>query len=229
MKTAVFILNLIYAILGLALMAVTIRYPRAVFIELPLAILRGIFFNALPFDLADPAGAVTGKNLSNEYRTRRRRFITFSKTDKFMVTTGTDVGMVKIKINESLETLDEKMKFDEFKFICAADHTIIIPPKNISFYNFNYLIQSMTDDPVKTVGLVEGKRLSYTVYNDRKTINLIGCTNKGEKFFISLFDNFTKKQFLRINDDIETIPEYDVFAIKRTISERPVSMSDLKE
>ncbi|HMG94000.1 MAG TPA: hypothetical protein VK589_28265 [Chryseolinea sp.] len=79
------------------------------------------------------------------------------------------------------------------------------------------MIQFLTDE-VNTVGLVEGDGLAFTVYEDPETSNLIGQTDQGEKFFISLVDNFDKKQFLRMNDELELLEEYSVSRIKSDLS-----------
>jgi hypothetical protein len=208
----------------MALLAITIRYPRTVFIESPLAIIKFPFTIiirrlALPFGfLIALFGLIIGKDISNEYRTRRRRYLTFSGCNKFLLTTGTDEQMVKTKIIEGIESIDAEVRIEEFEFSSGVEQTITIPPKNISFHDFNYLVQWLTDGKVRTVGLVENKRMTYTVYDDPDTTNLIGQTDLGEKFFISLADNFNKRQFLRINDEIELVEEYNISRIKSELS-----------
>lgn len=222
MKTIELVINGIFLAAALAFLVFIIRYPRKVFIELPLGIINFIIYVIkeelfIGFFLG-LFGLIIGQDLDNEYKTRKKKYLTFSKTNKYLITTGTDEGMVNIKISEALETTKEKLKINDFKFITTpASQTITIPPTNISFYDFNYLVQLMTDGRVKTVGLVENNRLAYTVYNDPNTENLIGQTHNGEKFFVSLVDNFDKRQFLRINNEIETIEENTVSKIKNEL------------
>ena len=107
------------------------------------------------------------------------------------------------KLKEIIDVLilldDESLKIEEFKFFPSGKYTITIPPGRISFHDFHKLIQYLTDE-VDTVGLVEGNELVYTGYTDPKTGMVIGQTDRGEKFFISILDDTDKKLFLRIND-----------------------------
>lgn len=213
---------------GLVLLGLTIRYPRTVFVEIPLEIIK-FPIHVLKEELfieffLDLFGLITGKDINNEYKTKRKRYLTFNKCNKFFLTTGTDEGMVKIKTIEAIESTNREMVIDQFRFLTASEQTITIPPTDISFHDFNYLVQFLTDGPVKTVGLVESKRLAYTVYDDPDTTNLIGQTDQGEKFFISLVDNFDKRQFLRINDDIELQEEYNISRIKSELSVQQATM-----
>ena len=142
----------------------------------------------------------------------------FSGCSKFLLTMGTDVETVKAEIIDTLVLLDdETLRIEEFRFLRAPKFTITIPPTHISFHDFSELIQFLTDE-VNTVGLVEGDGLAFTVYEDPETSNLIGQTDQGEKFFISLVDNFDKKQFLRMNDELELLEEYSVSRIKSDLS-----------
>lgn len=222
MKTIEIIISGTFLLGGLALVVVTIRYPRTVFVEIPLAIiklpfyaLKEAFFINFFLDLFGP---ITGNDINNDYKTKRKRYLTFSKYSKFLLTTGTDTEMVKSKLLEGVDSTNLNCKFDDFRFLETSSQTITIPPSDISFHDFNYLVQLLTDGRVTTVGLIESKRTSFTVYDDPETTNLIGQTDQGEKFFISLVDNFDKSQFLRISDDIQIQEEYNLSRIKSELS-----------
>ena len=134
------------------------------------------------------------------------------------MTFGSDEQSVKKELDSAQILLDdETITIEEFKFLHTSKCIITIPPSRISLHDFNSLVQYMTDE-VNTVGLVKGDNLSFTVYDDPKTINVIGQTDQGEKFFISRYDNFSSKQFLRLNDDIGIINEYSVSRIKSDLS-----------
>ncbi len=75
----------------------------------------------------------------------------------------------------------------------------------------------MTYECEVTVGLVENKRVAYTVYDDNDGICLIGQTEQGGKFFVSLRDNFDKRQFLRMSNEVELIESYNVFQMKNAL------------
>ena len=137
---------------------------------------------------------------------------------KFLLTWGMDVDHLKDKLTDGLETMNEKLKAGDFKFTVLRDKTIIQPLSSISFYSFHFLVQWLTEHKIKTVGVVESARTIYTTYNDSNSENLIGQTDKGKKFFISLMEDYSNRQFLRINRDIVTSVEFDVTKIKNEIA-----------
>jgi hypothetical protein len=158
---------------------------------------------------------ITGKDTGlNGYRTEQKKYIKFSVAKKFLLTWETDIEHLKYKMTDGLETMNEKLQVTDFKFSTIDHRTIIQPPTSISFYSFHFLIQWLTEYKINTVGVVETVQTVYTTYNDPNSENLIGQTSKGKRFFISLMDDYSKRQFLRINRDIETIADYDVLAIK---------------
>jgi hypothetical protein len=166
---------------------------------------------------------ITGKEARiNGYRTEQRKFIKFSVAKKFLVTWETDLDHLKFKLTEGLELMNEKLKSYDFQFVVLGDKTIIQPPASISFYSFHFLIQSLAEHKIRTVGVVETLRTIYTTYNDPNSVNLIGQTDKGKKFFITLMEDYSKRQFLRINRDIVTSEDFDVSKIKTDYKERAV-------
>jgi hypothetical protein len=162
---------------------------------------------------------LTGKESGiNGYRTEQKKFIKFSVARKFLLTWETDVDQLKYKLTDGLETMNEKLEARDFKLVTLGDKTIIQPPVSISFYSFHFLVQSLAEHKIKTIGVVETVRTNYTTYNDPNSENLIGQTDKGRKFFISLMEDYSKRQFLRINQDIVTSEEFDVIRIKSEIT-----------
>lgn len=126
----------------------------------------------------------------------------------------TDIEHLKYRIADGLETMNEKITVTDFRFKTTDERTIIQPPMSISFYSFHFLIRWLAEYKVKTVGIVESARTTYVTYNDPDSENLIGQTEKGQKFFISLMEDYSKRQFLRINRNIKTIQEFDILTIK---------------
>jgi hypothetical protein len=158
---------------------------------------------------------ITGKDTGlNGYRAEQKKYIKFSVAKKFLLTWETDIEHLKYKMTDGLETMNEKLKVTDFQFKTLDQKTIIQPPTSISFYSFHFLVQWLTEYKINTVGVVEAVQTVYTTYNDPNSENLIGQTSKGKKFFISLMEDYSKRQFLRINRDIKTIDDYDVLAIK---------------
>jgi len=163
---------------------------------------------------------LTGKrtNLINGYRTEQKKFIKFSAAKKFLMTWETDIEHLKYKVTDGLETMNEKLDVTDFQFKTIDQKTIIQPPTSISFYSFHFLVQCLTEDKIKTVGIVETARTAYTTYNDPDSENLIGQTDRGKRFFISLMEDYSKTQFLRMNKDIKTNDDYDVLTIKSELA-----------
>jgi hypothetical protein len=213
-----------YGLSALLLIAV-IRYPKATFIDIPVYIIKSV----LHIDTAlDIAGVFRGKNLRHEIKTIRKRFLTFAKASKFLLINDTDEPFLRKKITEGLETTDEQITADAFRFIIVEQKTIVIPPSGISFNGFNYLVQWMSEFKLHVVGIVETKRIAYTVYksNDEE-MDLIGETDKGEKFFISLEEDFTKRQFLRVSKNIETVEENYISKIRQVVQSSSVGKNEI--
>ena len=163
---------------------------------------------------------ITGKDTGlNGYRTEQKKFIMFSLAKKFILTWETDVEHLKYKLTEAFDTLEKKLDVTHFQFTTTGKKTIIHPPPSISFYSFHYLVQWLTEFKINTVGIVETPRTVYTTYNDPDSENLIGETDKGKRFFISLMEDYSRRQFLRMNRDIRTIDAYSVNAIKNSLAQ----------
>jgi hypothetical protein len=158
---------------------------------------------------------ITGKDKTRTgYRTEQKKFIKFSMASKFLITWESDVERLKYKLTEGLESMNERTTVSNFKFKAIDQRTIIQPPLSISFYSFHFLVQWLTEAKIKTIGIVETNRTAYSAYNDPDSENLIGKTDKGRKFFISLMEDYSKTQFLRVNRDIKTNDDYDVLKLK---------------
>ena len=162
---------------------------------------------------------LTGKSTGlNTYRTEQKKFIKFSAAKKFLVAWETDLDHLKSKLSEGLESMNEKLKSHNFQFVAFGNKTIIQAPTSISFYSFHFLVQSFDEYKIKTIGVVETVRTIYTTYNDPNSENLIGQTDKGKKFFISLMEDYSKRQFLGVNRDIMAIEEFEVSKIKSELA-----------
>jgi hypothetical protein len=162
---------------------------------------------------------LTGKSTRhNGYRTEQKKFIKFSVAKKFLLTWETDIDHLRSKLTEGLELMNEKLKSHNFQFVALGDKIIIQPPTSISFYSFHFLVQSFAEYKIRTIGVVETLRTTYTAYNDPNSENLIGQTDKGKKFFISLMEDYSKRQFLRVSRDIVTSEEFDVSKVKSELA-----------
>jgi hypothetical protein len=178
-------------------------------------ILEGVFVR-IPIKIYE---WITGREIKLDgYRTEYKKFIKFSVARKFLLTWEKDIEHLKDKLTDGLEAMNEKLTINDFTFTILDDKTIIQPPASISFYSFHFLVQFLPEYKITTLGIVETIRTIYTTYNDPNSEHLIGQTATGKKFFISLTDDYSKRQFLRINRNIETIEDFDVAKIKRDIA-----------
>lgn len=177
---------------------------------------EGIFFNG-PGRIYE---WLTGKGPKiNGYKTEYKKFIRFSSAKKLLLTWENDIDHLEVMLTVALKTMNEKLKTKDFQIETLGDKTIIQPPASISFYSFHFLVRCLTEQGVKTLGVVETTRTIYTTYNDPNSVNLIGQTDKGKKFFISLMEDYSQRQFLRLNRDIQTINEFEVVRIKSEIAQ----------
>ncbi|MEJ7646098.1 MAG: hypothetical protein WKF87_16000 [Chryseolinea sp.] len=164
---------------------------------------------------------VIGKSdkLINGYRTERKQYIKFDAAKKFIMTWETDIELLKHKVRDVLELMNKKSDVSDFQFTILGERTVIKPPTSLSFYSFHFLVQSLTEEKIQTIGIVETGRTAYTTYNDPDSENLIGKTDKGKRFFITLMEDYSKTQFLRINRRIRTIKDYDIHTIKSELAQ----------
>lgn len=161
----------------------------------------------------------TGKEtgLFSGYKTEKKKFIKFNTAKKFILA-WESIEQIKSKIAVGLDAIDEQFHIVNFEFKIIDQMTIVQPPASISFYSYHFLVQWLAENNGKSIGIVETTRTAYTTYYDPDSENLIGQTDKGEKFFISLTEDYSKAQFLRVNSTIKTNEEYDVARIKRDLA-----------
>ena len=160
---------------------------------------------------------ITGNADIVRYRTEYKKFVKFSAAKKYVIVWQTDTEYLRNLLTELPGRSNDKIRVADFHFTGVRHMTIMQPPSSISFYLFHYLIQRLSDHKIKTVGLVETTHTAYTTYSDPDSENLIGETDAGKRFYISLLDDYSKRQFLRVNRDIITNPEFEMLKIKRQI------------
>lgn len=178
-----------------------------------------IFLEALPMKIQQ---WITDKEAELDgFKTEQKQFVKFDDAKVLLLIWETDMEQIKYKMTDRLRTMSEKLHVTDFQFKTIDGRTIIQPPTSISFYTFHFLVQWFTKHNIKTVGIVETDATTYTTYNDLDSEHLIGQTDEGKTFFISLMDDHSRKQFLRINTDIKTIEEFDVLTIKSWLRQSP--------
>ncbi len=86
------------------------------------------------------------------------------------------------------------------------------------FELFHFIVKDFEEHNIKTVGVVETKRTAYTVYQNLYSELFIGQTDKSVPFFIDLSDYYKRRQFLRMNNNMnEEPPPLSVAAIREQL------------
>jgi len=81
------------------------------------------------------------------------------------------------------------------------------------------VIQWLNKENQRTAGLVVAQRMTYSFYSDPDSDQLIGRTDKGVGFFISLLEDYSFGHFLRLNKAIVTSEEFSVESLKAHLKE----------
>ena len=176
-----------------------------------------IFLEAIPAKIAQGVGGNYSRRVA-DYRTDEKKYIQFDLAHKLLLTWGNDTGLLKSKLADGLKALNEDLDITAFQFTIMDEKTVVQPPKSVTFFTFHFLVRWLARRNIKTIGFVEAELTTYTTYSDPKSDALIGETDKPEKFFISLREDYSKTQFLRINSSIKTVEEYNVAAIERALA-----------
>jgi hypothetical protein len=171
-----------------------------------------IFFESVILEIpAKIYRRVTGRNTeSSDYNTEARKFIRFSAAKKFYLVWETDIENLEEKLGAGLNACRGKIKASDFQFTVVDKKTFVQPPPSISFHTFHFLVQWLEQYRYTTVAIVETPWTAYTAYCDPNSENLIGQTSRDKKFFISLTEKYSKRQFLRLNRSIKTIDGFNV-------------------
>lgn len=142
----------------------------------------------------------TSKSLATGYKTSSKKQINFSKFKKYIFINSTKVQSIKEQLVESYDTCPE-VNIEGYTIIKTDKYSIIELP-NSGFYGFNFLLMWLKENLHDTdvYGYATNKRSKFFIYVDPNTDNnLIGRTNKQQKFWVSMYEDLDTHQFLRIN------------------------------
>lgn len=225
-----YIIEGLFILLGLALVVTAIKYPKDVFVKLPLEIIKLPFRRvwwliSLPLTIL----AIPLIYFGEKYKWRitptiqklldlgesddddkphpstKNLKVDFKKGDKyvFVLTTNKDL---KTLIGDFLEVLTGKHSIEEFKIADNGDQKIIKFPSDINFYDYHLLVQHLNNElgDKKSFGLYKSDKLTYYVFQDAETLNnLVGFTSDKKVFSIYMLDDLETKQHLRINQRLK--------------------------
>ena len=230
-----YILEGIFILLGLAAIATAIKYPKDVFIKLPLEIIKAPFRRiwwiiTLPLIVLAIPLIYFGEKYKWRITPTITKLIDFGTTDKddkphkttknlkvdfkdgdkylFVITSTKDLKQL---ITDFLEALTEKHSIDDFKIADNGNQKIINFPNNISFYDYHLLVQyfngELGDD--NSFGVFKSSRLQYYVFQDKERLNnLVGFTTDKKYFSIYMLDDLDKKQYLKLNQKLKMDTEW---------------------
>lgn len=225
-----YIIEGLFILVGLALLVTALKYPKDVFIKLPLEIIKLPFrrlWELITFPVTILAIPIIyfgekykwritpsikriadlGANDDDDkpYPSTRNLKVDFKNGDKYVyvLTTTKDI---KLLIDDFLEVLTEKYSINDFKIIDNGEQRIIQFPADINFYDFHLLVQHINTElgDKRSFGIYKSSKLDYYVFQDSKSLNnLVGFTSDKKLFSIYMLDDLEKKQHLRLNQKLK--------------------------
>ncbi|MCV9385565.1 hypothetical protein [Reichenbachiella ulvae] len=146
-----------------------------------------------------------GENFSEEpYKSNKNLKFDFASGTKYLVTNIDSAETLKV-IKEFIGYSSSNIIFEDFS-VESKFPAVVKCPDEIRFYDFNLLIQFLSNENKSSYcyGLFKSEELSYYSYQDSATThNIIGKTNSGQKFSIYTLDDLNKKVHLRLNQSIQ--------------------------
>ena len=225
-----YVLEGIFILLGLAVIATAIKFPKDVFITLPLEILKTPFriiwrYLTFPFVIIGIPIVYFGKKYKwkitpiiskfidfgtndkddTPYKTTKNLIIDFKNGDKYLFIIRSSKDLKKL-IADFLDGLTGKHSIDDFKIADNGGQKIINFPKDINFYDFHLLVQYFEGElgDKSSFGIFKSSELQYYVFQDKETLNnLVGFTTDKKYFSIYLLDDFDTKQYLKLNQKLK--------------------------
>ncbi len=204
-----YIIEGLFIILGLGLLAAIIKYPKDILLKLPLGIILvpfrrlGSIF-ALPFELLGSISS--GSEVKDvSYTAESKLQIDFSEGDKYAFVLSTNWNLQRL-IEDFLFALSTTYSIVDFVIRDNGDQKIIRFPKNITFYDFHLLIQYFNNElgENNSFGVYKSDKLEYKIFQDSKTLNnLLGVTSDNKRFSVDLLDDLEANQYLKLNKKLK--------------------------
>ena len=151
------------------------------------------------------------KLTSSKRKTEQRKTINFQNFKKYII-----VNSISEKLEDEIKKAEETCPEVDIKkqIILRTDEYSIVELPEIEFHGYNILIQWLTDNLIKgqTFGFSSNGKTKFLLFSETDNY-LKGVTNSDDKFWVSLYDDLNKKQFLRINKSLKL---KDQFTINKT-------------
>jgi hypothetical protein len=225
-----YIIEGLFILVGLALLVTAIKYPKDVFVKLPIEIIKLPFRRlweliTLPLTiLAIPIiyfgekykwritpsikGFVDlGASVDDDrpHPSTRNLKVDFKNGDKYVYVLTTTKDIKKL-IDDFLEVLTGKYSINDFKITENGEQRIIQFPADINFYDFHLLVQHLNNElgDKRSFGIYKSNKLDYYVFQDNESLNnLVGFTSDKKLFSIHMLDDLEEKQHLRLNQKLK--------------------------
>lgn len=219
----------------IALMATIIKYPKDVatgilgFLLLPFRrIWDYIRFFLLPFELLILflekkfevnylSKFIDRNSLTTNRKTKESKHVNFQKFRKYII-----VNSISEQIENELKEADDccpEVNIEQLEIKRTEKYLVIETPNN-GFFGYNFLIQWLAEQLKENeiIGFASnGRTRFFTVSNTEGDNDMIGRTNTGKKFWVSLYDNLDDKQFLRINNNLELNSELTTESLEKMV------------
>lgn len=181
------------------LIYVIARNPKYFLFEFPLDVLKIL----VKWRSSEEMKAWNESVVDIEYNAKRKKKVYFQSADKYILTFSTEEEKVKQSIANGVASLEEAALTNVTYF--KSDYALVVRlPKLIDFYLFHYLLQWLDNESISNAGFVSGKSTEYVVYQDKNSLNnLIGETESGARFSVSLYHDYKESQYLMLDRNIK--------------------------
>lgn len=181
------------------LIYVIARNPKYFLFEFPLDVLKSL----VKWRSSEDMKAWNERDEDIEYKAKRKKKVYFQSADKYILTFSTEEEKVKQSIANGVASLEESA-LSNITYIKSNYSLVVKLPKQTDFYLFHYLLQWLDNEGVSNAGFVSGKSTECVVYQDKNSLNnLIGETESGDKFSVSLHHDYKESQYLMLDRSIE--------------------------
>lgn len=225
-----YIIEGLFILLGIGLLVTAIKYPKDIFVKLPLAIINLLlkrlwWIVSLPLTILAILLLYVGekfnwkiaptikKFLDSEiggdddkpYPSTKNLRVDFKNGAKYAYVLNSTKDL-KGLIIDFLEVLTGKYSIEEFLVADNGSQKILQFPAHINFYDYHLLIQHLHNElgDRKSFGVYKSDKLNYYVFQDCDTLNnLIGFTSDKKLFSIYMLANLKRKQNLRLNQKLK--------------------------
>ncbi|MFN5171198.1 MAG: hypothetical protein ACK5DD_16400 [Cyclobacteriaceae bacterium] len=229
-----YLIEALFVLLGVILVVTAIRYPKQIFVTLPLEIIKFPFryvagflqLLLIPVELlvtwfANSMGwnvkwprlrwlEVSGDADDRPYPATSKLKVDFATGDKFVYVLGSGKDL-RGAVGDSLEVLEARYALTQFEFALNNQRQIARFPAGITFYDYHLFVQHLCGEFgfKNCVGVFRSDAIQYSVFQDPATVNnLVGFTADGKRFSIHMLSDLDKAQELRLNQKLNVDAEW---------------------